>query len=92
MSRWVGRALSFDRTENLAHILAIELAASAPSSRPSRAVKPAPATAAVRDLVRTVVGGPGPDRFLAPDLAAAELLVRTGAVVAAAEAVTGHLQ
>ena len=77
--------------DNLTHILAVELMASARALDLRAPLKPAPATAAVRDLVRTVVGGPGPDRFLAPDLAAAELLVRTGAVVAAAEAVTGHL-
>jgi histidine ammonia-lyase len=78
--------------DNLTHILAVELAASARALDLRAPLKAAPATAAVRDLVRTVVGGPGPDRFLAPDLAAAELLVRTGAVVAAAEAVTGHLR
>jgi histidine ammonia-lyase len=78
--------------DNLTHILAIELMASARALDLRAPLKPAPATAAVRDLVRTVVGGPGPDRFLAPDLAAVELLVRTGAVVAAAEAVTGHLR
>jgi histidine ammonia-lyase len=32
------------------------------------------------------------DRFLAPDLAAAEQLVRTGALLEAAEVVTGPLQ
>jgi histidine ammonia-lyase len=78
--------------DNLTHILAVELIASARALDLRAPLKPAPATAAVRDLVRTLVGGPGPDRFLAPDLAAAELLVRTGAVVAAAEAVTGRLQ
>ena len=37
------------------------------------------------------VGGPGPDRFLSPDLAAAYDFVRGGALVAAAESVTGPL-
>jgi histidine ammonia-lyase len=78
--------------ENLTNILAVELMASARALDLRAPLKPAPATAAVRDLVRTVVSGPGPDRFLAPDLAAAELLVRTGAVVVAAEAVTGRLK
>ncbi|MFM9746174.1 hypothetical protein ACKI2C_52345, partial [Streptomyces brasiliscabiei] len=37
------------------------------------------------------VGGAGPDRFLAPDLALAEVFVREGRLVAAAESVTGPL-
>jgi len=78
--------------ENLTHILAVELVASARALDLRAPLKPAPATAAVRDLLRKHVGGPGPDRFLAPDLAAAEALVRSGAVLAAAEAVTGKLR
>ena len=35
---------------------------------------------------------PGPDRLLAPELAAAEALVRSGALLAATEAVTGPLE
>jgi histidine ammonia-lyase len=42
-------------------------------------------------LLRKQVPGVGPDRFLAPELAAAEQLIRSGAVVRAAEAVTGAL-
>jgi histidine ammonia-lyase len=38
------------------------------------------------------VQGPGPDRFLAPDLAAADAFVRGGELVAAVEKVTGPLQ
>jgi len=34
----------------------------------------------------------GPDRFLAPDLAAAETFVRAGGVVRAAESVVGELR
>jgi histidine ammonia-lyase len=37
------------------------------------------------------VEGPGPDRILSPDLAAAERFVRTGALVRAAQSVTGEL-
>ncbi|HEV7886844.1 MAG TPA: hypothetical protein VGO92_04740, partial [Acidimicrobiales bacterium] len=52
-------------------------------------LEPAAATGAVRGLVRTRVDGPGPDRFLAPELAAAEDLVASGAVADAAEAALG---
>jgi len=42
--------------------------------------------------VRKHVEGPGPDRFLAPELAATEALVRSGKVLEAAEAVIGKLK
>jgi histidine ammonia-lyase len=41
--------------------------------------------------LRRAVGGPGPDRFLAPEIGAAYRMVRSGEIVAAAEAVTGPL-
>jgi histidine ammonia-lyase len=41
--------------------------------------------------VRKHIGGPGPDRFLAPELAAAEALVRSGAVLEAVEGAIGKL-
>ena len=41
--------------------------------------------------LRTVVGGPGPDRFVAPDLEAACELVRSGELVAAVEGAVGEL-
>jgi histidine ammonia-lyase len=53
---------------------------------------PAPATAAVRDRLREEVAGPGPDRWLAPEMEAAVRLVATGNALAAAEAVTGPLR
>src|ERR1700674_5337097 len=78
--------------DNLTHILAVELTAASRALDLRAPLQPAPATAAVRDLVRKHVGGPGPDRFLAPELAAAEAQVRGGAVVDAAEAVIGKLK
>src|SRR4029077_1019097 len=78
--------------ENLTHILAVDLTAASRALDLRSPLKPAPATSAVRDLVRKHVGGPGPDRILAPELAAAEALVRSGAVIDAAEAVTGKLR
>jgi histidine ammonia-lyase len=82
--------------DNLTRILAVELVAA------SRAIElreltrdelaAAPATRSVVGAVRAAgVAGPGPDRFLAPDLAAAEAFVRSGGLVAAAEKVTGPL-
>jgi histidine ammonia-lyase len=82
--------------DNLARILAVELVAA------SRAIElrelardeltAAPATRSVVRAVRAAgVAGPGPDRFLAPDLAAAEAFIWSGGLVAAAEKVTGPL-
>ncbi|MYS74757.1 histidine ammonia-lyase, partial [Streptomyces sp. SID5926] len=52
-----------------------------------------PASQAVVEAVRAAgVQGPGPDRHLAPDLAAADAFVRAGHLVAAAESVTGPLR
>ena len=52
---------------------------------------PSPATAAVVALLREQVPGPGPDRYLAPEIEAALGLVTSGAVVTAAESTIGAL-
>jgi histidine ammonia-lyase len=69
---------------NLSRILAVELLCAARALELRAPLAPAPATAAVRDLVGARTGRPGPDRFLAPELAAAEELVISGAVLEAA--------
>jgi histidine ammonia-lyase len=77
---------------NLARILAVELVVAARALDLRRPLRPSPATAAVVDRVRRDVEGPGPDRFVAPELAAAERLICSGAAVSAAEHVIGALQ
>ncbi|MEV5978062.1 histidine ammonia-lyase [Streptomyces sp. NPDC052114] len=78
--------------DNLARIVAIELYAATRAVELREGLTPAPATQAVIAAVRKAgVEGPGPDRFLAPDLAAADEFVRSGALVAAVEPVTGAL-
>ena len=71
---------------NLSCILAVELTAATFGLELRRPLKPAVPTAAVAGLVSQAAGGPGPDRWLAPRLAAVEVLVAGGAVVAAADA------
>jgi histidine ammonia-lyase len=78
--------------ENLTHILSVELLASARALDLRSPLRPAPATNAVRELLRLHVRGPGPDRVVAPELAAAAALIRSGAVVGAAEKVIGRLR
>ncbi|RDG36810.1 histidine ammonia-lyase [Streptomyces corynorhini] len=78
--------------DNLTRIVAVELYAATRAIELRAGLTPAPASRAVIDALRaTGVEGPGPDRFLAPDLAGADAFVRTGALVAAVEPVTGPL-
>jgi histidine ammonia-lyase len=75
----------------LTRVLAIELLTAARGIDLRRPLEPAPATAAVLAELRGDVAGPGPDRFLAPDIEAAVQLVRSGRIRAAAERATGPL-
>ncbi|MCZ7416888.1 histidine ammonia-lyase [Streptomyces sp. WMMC897] len=80
--------------DNLNRVVAIELyaAARALELRAAEGGSPAPASRAVLEAARGAgVGGAGPDRFLSPDIAAAEAFVRDGGLVRAAETVTGPL-
>jgi histidine ammonia-lyase len=78
--------------DGLTRVLAIEALTAARALDLRAPLTPAAATGAVRDVLRAAVPGPGPDRYLAPDIAAAVDLLRTGALVDAAEQVTGPLQ
>ena len=63
--------------ENLRRILAIELVTAARSVEMRAPLKPAAVTGALIERLRAAgVAGVGPDRFLAPELAAAEELLR----------------
>jgi len=77
--------------DNLRRVLAVELVASARGIDLRAPLTPSPATGAVVAALRDVVEGPGPDRFLSPDLLAAEDLIRSGAVNAAAVSGAGEL-
>ena len=77
--------------DGLARVVAIEVLTAARGIDLRAPLAPAPATAAVIAELRRGVAGPGPDRYLAPDIEAAVELVRSGAVRAAAETVTGPL-
>ncbi|KIF76410.1 histidine ammonia-lyase [Streptomyces sp. 150FB] len=78
--------------DNLTRIVAVELYAATRAIELRTGLIPAPASAAAIGALRAAgVEGPGPDRFLAPDLAGADAFVRQGELVAAVEAVTGPL-
>jgi histidine ammonia-lyase len=77
---------------NLSRILAVELYAATRAIELRRGLTPAPASQAAIEALRAAgVEGPGPDRFLAPDLEAADAFVRDGKLIAAVEPVTGPL-
>lgn len=78
--------------EGLGQVLAIELLTAARALDLRSPIAPAPATAAVVAGLRTTVMGPGPDRHLAPEIAAATTYVTTGAALAAAEWITNALR
>lgn len=79
----------------LTRVVAVELYAAARAVELRAAggrLTPGAASRAIVDALREAgVDGPGPDRFLSPDLAVAERFVGTGALVRAAESVTGEL-
>ncbi|HYP73847.1 MAG TPA: aromatic amino acid lyase, partial [Microbacterium sp.] len=75
--------------DGLARVLAIEIVTGCRALDLRAPLRPAPATAAVRDLVRACgVEGPGPDRFISPDIESVTALVLTGAVADAAASAT----
>ena len=78
--------------DGLARVLAVELVVAARGVELRAPLEPGPAAGAVLAVLRGLVEGPGPDRYLAPDIEAAYELVRRGGVLAAAETVTGRLQ
>ncbi|NNN09615.1 MAG: histidine ammonia-lyase [Acidimicrobiaceae bacterium] len=65
-----------------ADVLAIELVASSRAMALRAPLRASPAGAAVADLVNSVTGGPGPDRWLSPELSAVGELVRSGEILA----------
>jgi histidine ammonia-lyase len=77
---------------NLTRIVAVELCCAARGLDLRAPLAPAAGTRAALDVLRSRVPGPGPDRFLAPELAVVEELVRSGAVLDAVEAAVGPLK
>ncbi|HET6210775.1 MAG TPA: histidine ammonia-lyase, partial [Jatrophihabitans sp.] len=70
--------------DGLRRVLAIELLSAARALDLRRPLQPGPATGAVLAALREQVEGPGPDRFLAPEIEAGYQLIATGQAVAAA--------
>jgi histidine ammonia-lyase len=77
---------------NLARILAVELTCAARALDLRAPLRPAQGTGAALDAIRVKIDGPGPDRYLAPELAAAERLVNSGQLLAAVQDRIGALR
>jgi histidine ammonia-lyase len=77
--------------DGLTRVLAIELLTAARALDLRAPLQPAEGTAAVLAEVRRVVPGPGPDRFLTPEIESVVELVRSGRIIVAAQAATGPL-
>lgn len=71
--------------DGLARVLAIEILTAARALDLRAPLEPGPATGAVRALVRTVAAGPGPDRFLSPEMQALTELVLAGEIARVAK-------
>ncbi len=78
--------------DNLTRILAVELVCAARGIELRDPLQPAPGTGAALAAVREAgIAGAGPDRWLAPELAAAERLVRGGTLRDAVQDAIGGL-
>jgi histidine ammonia-lyase len=73
-------------------VVAIEVMTAARALELRQPLQPAAATAAVVDGLRPLVPGPGPDRYLAPEIDRTVDLVRSGRILAWTESVTGPLE
>ena len=78
--------------DGVARVLAVELMVAARALDLRAPLQPAPATGAVVAALRILVEGPGPDRYLSPEIEGTASLVQAGTLLAAAEAVAGPLE
>lgn len=87
---WSGARKLRRSVDGLTRVLAIEVL-TATRALDFRTEAPAAGTGAVHDAVRAVVPGPGPDRYLAPEIEHVVQLVATGQITAAAASAVGQL-
>ncbi len=88
---WSGARKLRRSVDGLTRVLAVELLTSARGIQLRAPLQPSAATGAVINALRESTAGPGPDRFLAPEIEATVQFVATGGALRAVEAVTGPL-
>ena len=76
--------------DGLSRVIAIELLTSARAMDLRAPIRPSDVSAAVVARLRTVIPGPGTDRYLAPGIAAAHAMVLDGSLLAAAASVVSE--
>jgi histidine ammonia-lyase len=77
--------------DGLGRVLAIEVMTAARAADLRAPLRPGRATGAVIAEVRTAAAGPGPDRYLSPEIEVVVALVQSNRILAAAESATGPL-
>jgi histidine ammonia-lyase len=77
---------------NLSRILAVESVCAGHAIDLRAPLAPGKGSRAVLDLLRSQVPGPGADRYLTPDLEAAEALIRGGGLLEAVESAVGPME
>jgi histidine ammonia-lyase len=87
---WSGARKLRRSVDGLTRVLAVEVL-TATRALDFRTEAPAAGTGAVHDAVRAVVPGPGPDRYLAPEIEHVVQLVAAGRITAAAASAVGQL-
>jgi histidine ammonia-lyase len=88
---WAGARKLRTAIDGLGRVLAIEILTASRALDLRAPLRPGPGTSAVLDRVRRDVDGPGPDRFLSPEIEAVVALVSSGAVRDAAALRLGAL-
>ncbi|WP_298325580.1 histidine ammonia-lyase [Haloactinopolyspora sp.] len=89
---WAGARKLRRAVDGLTRVLAIEILTAARALDLRMPLTPAPGTAAVRDAVRDAVAGPGPDRYVSPEIDAVVERIRAGVITTAAADVVGALR
>ena len=82
---------ALELVDNVEHVIAVELLAAAQALEFQKPLHPAKPLIPVLEKVRLHVASWDQDRYMAPDIRKARELIRLGAIVAAAEGVTGPL-
>lgn len=85
---WAGARKLRAAIDGLSRVLAIEVMTAARALDLRAPLVPGPATSAVLRRVRETVEGPGPDRFLSPEIEAVVDAVQSGQILAAARLAT----
>jgi histidine ammonia-lyase len=88
---WAGARKLRTAIDGLSRVLAIEVMTAARALDLRAPLEPGAGTGAVLERVRREVDGPGPDRFLSPEIEAVTALVRSGEVRDAAATRLGDL-